>query len=209
MSILKFDSVHKSFGEGTQATPVLNGIDLEVAEGEFLVILGFSGTGKTTLINLMAGLEQPTRGKVTFKGEPITGPGPERGVIFQSYSLMPWLSVTGNVKLAVDAMFAAADALDLAPEKESKQLPRTSLEECEADVPAERHGGRAGRFRAAAERLAPPSAPEPARPQPRGRGLAAPSRLPRARPRPAEPRAGEVGAPCGACPRCHARGSGV
>ena len=64
MSILRFENVHKSFGEGTRATPVLNGIDLEVAEGEFLVILGFSGTGKTTLINLMAGLEQPTRGKV-------------------------------------------------------------------------------------------------------------------------------------------------
>ncbi len=105
MSILEFKSVSKSFGSGVHATHVLNGIDLNVQEGEFLVILGFSGTGKTTLINLMAGLETPTKGSVTFKGAPITGPGPERGVIFQSYSLMPWLTVAGNVGLAVDTVF--------------------------------------------------------------------------------------------------------
>ncbi len=101
MGLLSFDGVSKSFGD----TPVLKGIDLDVAEGEFLVILGFSGTGKTTLINLMAGLEAPTRGQVTFRGAPVTGPGPERGVIFQSYSLMPWLTVAGNVRLAVDTVF--------------------------------------------------------------------------------------------------------
>jgi nitrate/nitrite transport system ATP-binding protein len=101
MSVLKFENVHKSHGD----TPVLRGIDLEVREGEFLVLLGFSGTGKTTLINLMAGLDAPSRGTVTFKGAPVTGPGPERGVIFQSYSLMPWLTVNGNVALAVDTIF--------------------------------------------------------------------------------------------------------
>ncbi|MGX9351868.1 ABC transporter ATP-binding protein [Shimia sp. W99] len=105
MSILKFDNVSKDFGEGTARTGVLKNITLDVQEGEFLVLLGFSGTGKTTLINLMAGLEQPTKGKVTFKGAPITGPGPERGFIFQSYSLMPWLTVNGNVRLALDSVF--------------------------------------------------------------------------------------------------------
>ena len=78
---------------------------LAVEEGEFLVLLGFSGTGKTTLINLMAGLETPSKGSVTFKGSEMTEPSPERGVIFQSYSLMPWLTVDGNVGLAVDTMF--------------------------------------------------------------------------------------------------------
>ena len=70
-----------------------------------MVILGFSGTGKTALINLMAGLDAPTSGEVTFKGTQIKGPGPERGVIFQNYSLMPWLTVSGNVGLAVDTVF--------------------------------------------------------------------------------------------------------
>ncbi|OBY26963.1 ABC transporter ATP-binding protein [Leisingera sp. JC1] len=105
MSILEFKNVSKSFGEGTRRTQVLNNISLQVQEGEFLVLLGFSGTGKTTLINLMAGLERPSQGSVAYRGKAITGPGPERGVIFQNYSLMPWLTVNGNVALAVDTVF--------------------------------------------------------------------------------------------------------
>ena len=111
MGILTLKSASVSHGE----TSVLKGIDLDVAEGEFVVLLGFSGTGKTTLINLLAGLQAPSSGQALFKGAPIEGPGPERGVIFQSYSLMPWLTVAGNVRLAVDAVFpdlprAEADA---------------------------------------------------------------------------------------------------
>ncbi|MEL6235756.1 MAG: nitrate ABC transporter ATP-binding protein [Pseudomonadota bacterium] len=105
MAILELQDASKSYGDGTNRTDVLKGIDLAVEEGEFLVLLGFSGTGKTTLINLLAGLDTPTKGSARFKGAPIAGPGPERGVIFQSYSLMPWLTVTGNVALAVDTVF--------------------------------------------------------------------------------------------------------
>lgn len=105
MSILKFENVSKSFGQGDNRNDVLKGVDLDVKEGEFVVILGFSGTGKSTLMNLIAGLEMPDAGSVTFKGAPIKGPGPERGLVFQSYSLMPWLTVGGNVGLAVDAVF--------------------------------------------------------------------------------------------------------
>ena len=99
--ILSLKDASKSYGD----TPVLKNINLDVAEGEFVVLLGFSGTGKTTLINLLAGLEPPTSGAATFKGAPITEPSRVRGVIFQSYSLMPWLTVQGNVALAVDTMF--------------------------------------------------------------------------------------------------------
>ncbi|MEL7211776.1 MAG: ABC transporter ATP-binding protein [Pseudomonadota bacterium] len=105
MSILSFTDVNKGFGEGTARAEVLKGINLEIEEGEFVAILGFSGTGKSTLMNLIAGLEMPDSGEVTFKGAPITGPGPERGLVFQSYSLMPWLTVGGNIGLAVDAVF--------------------------------------------------------------------------------------------------------
>ncbi|WP_299504506.1 ABC transporter ATP-binding protein [uncultured Roseobacter sp.] len=103
--ILSFQNVKKGFGQGAARSEVLNNISLEVREGEFVAILGFSGTGKSTLMNLIAGLEMPDSGTVSFKGTAITGPGPERGLIFQSYSLMPWLTVGGNVGLAVDAVF--------------------------------------------------------------------------------------------------------
>ena len=102
--ILEFKGVSKGFGEGLGRDEILRDISLSVRDGEFLAILGFSGTGKTTLINLMAGLEHPDAGEVLFEGRPIEGPGPERGLVFQSYSLMPWLTVRGNVALAVDAV---------------------------------------------------------------------------------------------------------
>ncbi len=105
MSILSLKNVSKGFGEGPARHAVLRGVNLEVAEREFVAILGFSGTGKSTLMNLIAGLEQPDTGQVLFKGAPVTGPGPERGLVFQSYSLMPWLTVGGNIGLAVDAAF--------------------------------------------------------------------------------------------------------
>jgi nitrate/nitrite transport system ATP-binding protein len=104
MSILTLDKVCKSYGTGVNRTDVLKDISLSIAAGEFVAIVGFSGSGKTTLISLMAGLVAPDSGSVTFQGEPVTEPGPERGVVFQSYSLMPWLSVHDNIALAVDAV---------------------------------------------------------------------------------------------------------
>ncbi|XAT59807.1 ATP-binding cassette domain-containing protein [Rhodobacteraceae bacterium Araon29] len=140
MSILKLENVNKSFGTGQHATHVLKNINLKVAEGEFLVLLGFSGTGKTSLINLMAGLEKPTTGSVTFKGAPITGPGPERGVIFQSYSLMPWLTVTGNVGLALDCVFPNLSKAEKA-EKVAHYVDMVGLSHAATRRPAELSGG--------------------------------------------------------------------
>ena len=104
MSYLEVSNLSKSYGEGADRTDVLKDINLKVDEGEFIAIVGFSGSGKTTLISALAGLLEGDQGGVIFKGQEIDGPGPERGLVFQSYSLMPWLSVTGNVALAVDSV---------------------------------------------------------------------------------------------------------
>lgn len=105
MSFLEISSMSKSYGEGENRTEVLSDVNLKVEESEFIAIVGFSGSGKTTLISALAGLIQPEQGGVIFKGKEIDGPGAERGVVFQSYSLMPWMTVAGNVALAVDSVF--------------------------------------------------------------------------------------------------------
>ncbi len=114
MSFLEISGLSKSFGEGSSRTEVLQNVNLKVEEGEFIAIVGFSGSGKTTLISALAGLQKSDLGGVIFKGQEIDSPGPERGVVFQSYSLMPWLSVTGNVALAVDSVHGAKSRADRA-----------------------------------------------------------------------------------------------
>lgn len=102
--ILSLRGVAKAYVDGSGVrTEVLGGIDLDIAEGEFVAILGFSGSGKTTLISTIAGLIAPDAGEIRVKGALCTGPGADRGVVFQSYSLFPWLTVEGNVRLAVEA----------------------------------------------------------------------------------------------------------
>lgn len=112
MAFLELKGVGKSYGSGDRRSEVLHDVNLSVAEGEFIAIVGFSGTGKTTLVSTIAGLVQPDAGEVRLRGKPVTGPGPDRGVVFQSYSLMPWLTVEDNVALAVDQVFAADSRAD-------------------------------------------------------------------------------------------------
>ena len=139
-SILNFDNVSKGFGEGKTRKDVLKGIDLDVGQGEFVAILGFSGSGKSTLMNLMAGLVTPDQGAVTFKGKPVTGPGPERGLVFQSYSLMPWLTVAGNVMLAVDAVHPDLSKAEKAA-KAQRYIEMVGLGHATTRRPAELSGG--------------------------------------------------------------------
>lgn len=105
MAFLELQSVSKGFGEGPGRSQVLQDVSLEVEEGEFIAVVGFSGSGKSTLVNLIAGLERPDAGTIMLDGKPVSGAGPDRGVVFQNYSLLPWLSVFENVGLAVDAVF--------------------------------------------------------------------------------------------------------
>ncbi|MCG9793439.1 ABC transporter ATP-binding protein [Flavobacterium algicola] len=105
MAYLELKNVCKSYGEGKNKTEVLTNINLKIEEGEFVAIVGFTGSGKTTLVNLLAGLIEPDSGEILFKGQPISGTSHERGIIFQNYSLLPWLSVYENIAMAVRAVF--------------------------------------------------------------------------------------------------------
>jgi nitrate/nitrite transport system ATP-binding protein len=98
MAFLELKNVSKSFG----GAPVIKDINLSIEKGEFVAIVGFSGAGKSTLINLIVGLLRPDSGTATLNDLEITGPGPDRGIVFQNYSLLPWLSVFENILLAVD-----------------------------------------------------------------------------------------------------------
>ena len=102
---LELDGVAIGFGPEKTRTDILRDVNLEVGENEFVAIIGFSGSGKSTLVSLLAGLERPTEGEVRMEGVEVTRPGPRRGVMFQSYSLLPWLSVFGNIELAVKQVF--------------------------------------------------------------------------------------------------------
>jgi nitrate ABC transporter ATP-binding subunit len=98
---LVIDAVRKTFPGKHGAQEVLRGVDLEVQRGEFVSIIGHSGCGKSTLLSVVAGLTSATSGRVTVDGKLVTGPGPDRAVVFQNYSLLPWMSVYANVKEAV------------------------------------------------------------------------------------------------------------
>jgi len=103
--LLEVTNVSKGFGPAGQRTEVLEAINLEVEAGEFVAIIGYSGAGKTTLMSLLAGLSKPDTGTIRLRGREMDGPGPDRGVVFQNYSLLPWLTVFENVALAVDQVF--------------------------------------------------------------------------------------------------------
>jgi bicarbonate transport system ATP-binding protein len=102
---LTIDNVAKVYPTPKGAYTVLQDINLQFAEGEFICLIGHSGCGKSTLLNMVSGFAQPTSGSVYLRGKPITQPGPERMVVFQNYSLLPWLTAFENVYLAVESVY--------------------------------------------------------------------------------------------------------
>ncbi|OYW62354.1 MAG: nitrate ABC transporter ATP-binding protein [Bosea sp. 12-68-7] len=105
MSYLKIDHVDKTFQRGATSTPVLKDISLDIERGEYVSVIGHSGCGKSTLLNIIAGLTPITSGAVLLEGREVRDPGPERAVVFQNHSLLPWLTVYDNVALAVNKVF--------------------------------------------------------------------------------------------------------
>jgi len=134
--LLELRGVSKGFGD----RQVLRDIDLAVEDGEFLAIVGYSGAGKTTLISLLAGLLKPDTGTASMNGLPIAGPGPERGIVFQNYSLLPWLTVSENIALAVDQVFPQKSAAERAAHTE-KYVKMVGLSHARVRRPAELSGG--------------------------------------------------------------------
>jgi nitrate/nitrite transport system ATP-binding protein len=106
MTYLSIESVSVSFQRGGARTDVLHEIDLKIERGEYVSLIGHSGCGKSTLLNVVAGLVPLTSGAVILDGKSVEDPGPDRAVVFQNHSLLPWLSVYENVRLAIDKVFS-------------------------------------------------------------------------------------------------------
>jgi nitrate/nitrite transport system ATP-binding protein len=108
MAYLHISAVDMAFTRDGQTNPVLAGVDLQVEQGEFIALIGHSGCGKSTVLNIVAGLLQPTRGGVVLDGREVAAPGPDRAVVFQNHSLLPWLTVYQNVEIAVEKVLAGS-----------------------------------------------------------------------------------------------------
>src|SRR4051794_2644568 len=140
MAFLELNSVSKGYGRAQQRTEVLRDINLHIEKGEFVAIVGYSGAGKSTLISMIAGLIQPDAGTITLNDLEITAPGPDRGVVFQNYSLLPWLTVYENIYLAVNQVFP-----NWAPAKKQqhteKYIAMVNLSPAREKKPSELSGG--------------------------------------------------------------------
>ena len=99
---LQVDNVSKRFGAGAGAKLVLDHISFDLHAGEFLALVGSSGSGKSTVMRLIAGLDRPSAGAITIDGAPVRGPGSDRGMVFQKYSLYPWLTAAQNVAFGME-----------------------------------------------------------------------------------------------------------
>lgn len=140
MSFLEVHNVSKGYGPAWKHFEVLRDINLSIEEGEFVAIIGYSGAGKTTLMSLLAGLIRPDSGTVQLEGKEIKEPGPDRGIVFQNYSLLPWLTVYENVALAVDQVFPQWSGEERRKHTE-KYIRMVNLGHAMEKVPKELSGG--------------------------------------------------------------------
>jgi nitrate/nitrite transport system ATP-binding protein len=140
MALIEIKNASKGYGCSGSRSEVLKNINLSVEKGECVVIVGYSGSGKSTLINLISGLVKPDTGEALIEGKKITEPGQDRGLVFQNYSLLPWLTVEENIALAVDEIFK-----DWTPEQRkehiAKHIAMVKLSHAAHKYPKELSGG--------------------------------------------------------------------
>jgi nitrate/nitrite transport system ATP-binding protein len=138
---LEVDGVGMIFEKRGQRFEALRDISMTVRRGEFVSLIGHSGCGKSTLLNLIAGLLKPTAGHMLLNNKEIAGPGPERGVVFQNHSLLPWLTCTGNVMLAVERVFGETEPRARLLERTRAALTLVGLTDAASKYPDEISGG--------------------------------------------------------------------
>ncbi|KAA1184584.1 ABC transporter ATP-binding protein [Rhizobium tropici] len=138
---LKLDHIDKYFDRGGQRAEVLKGIELVIDKGEFVSIIGHSGCGKSTLLNLIAGLTPVSSGAVLLENREVNAPGPDRAVVFQNHSLLPWLSVYENVNLAVSKVFRGTKTKAERHEWVMRNLDLVQMAHAKDKRPSEISGG--------------------------------------------------------------------
>jgi nitrate/nitrite transport system ATP-binding protein len=138
---LKLDHISKTFRRGSAETEVLKEVTLTIEKGEFVTIIGHSGCGKTTLLNIVAGLTPATTGGVVLENREVNDPGPDRAVVFQNHSLLPWLTVYGNVRLAVDKVFGGVRSRSERHDWTMHNLELVQMAHAKDKQPAEISGG--------------------------------------------------------------------
>jgi nitrate/nitrite transport system ATP-binding protein len=138
---LQIEGVEMTFETRKGPFVALAGIDLAVRRGEFVSLIGHSGCGKSTLLNLIAGLMRSTAGTMLLANREIAGPGPDRGVVFQNHSLLPWLTCFENVHLAVERVFAGMEPRAKLKERVHRALEMVHLDHADHKYPHEISGG--------------------------------------------------------------------
>lgn len=138
---VEIDHVGMEFKTKKGPFVALSDINMSIVQGEFVTLIGHSGCGKSTLLNLIAGLLLPSSGNLLCGGREIAGPGPDRGVVFQNHSLLPWLSCSGNVYLAVEKVFGATETKAQLKERTRAALALVGLSHAEQKLPGEISGG--------------------------------------------------------------------
>ncbi len=138
---IDIQGVEQTFKTKKGNFPALRDINLTVAKGEFVALIGHSGCGKSTLLNLIAGLTTPTEGVLLCADKEIAGPGPERAVVFQNHSLLPWLTCFENIYLAVERVFAATESKTQLKQRTNDALALVGLTAAAQKRPGEISGG--------------------------------------------------------------------